>query len=137
MNTDTNTAELKAVVVREIDVVEMLVDQSDWGAVVLRVRVYGNKFSSDPVRPFEIVDVQIEYDNHEDFHQFRRSMTTQHAIRPRVIGVDEFIDDPALMNKVWASYLAENIGQHKEALRLENPEAYEAELNQGFTGGAE
>lgn len=137
MNKDINSTELKHVVVREIDVVAMLVDQSDWGAVVLRVRVYENKFSSDPVRPFEIVDVQMEYDQHEDFHQFRRSMTTQHAIKPRVIGVDEFIDDQPLLNKVWVSYLAENIGQYKETLRIENPEAYEAELNQGFDGGAE
>ncbi|QGQ25369.1 hypothetical protein F1728_22965 [Gimesia benthica] len=137
MNKDINSTELKQVVVREIDVVAMLVDQSDWGAVVLRVRVYENKFSCDPVRPFEIVDVQMDYDQHEDFHQFRRCMTTQHAIKPRVIGVDEFIDDLALLNKVWASYLAENIGQYKEALRMENPEAYESELNQGFDGGAE
>lgn len=135
MNKDINSTELKQVKVREVSIEALLVDASSPGWLVLRTRVYGNKCDILHHNQYELFDVRIRRGSQDDYLEFRNSMIEQHAIWARVPVVDEFNEEPELMNRAWISHLIENIGEYKEALRLENPEAYESEMNQGFTGG--
>lgn len=126
--TENVSSELKTVKIREVVIQDLLIDVSSPDDVVIRVRVYGNKCDIDRFKKYQLLDVRMSYDKHEDYLEFRKSMTTQHSIRPRVPEADEFEDEPELMNKVWVAFMFNNIGESKEALRIENPTAYEAEL---------
>lgn len=106
--TNTNKAnsvnpELKKAIIREVSITDFLVDTSSSGRVVIRTRVYGNRFHSEWISQCRDVDVLMSVDNFRSYEEFQKEMLGQFAIWPCIPEVEEFEDDSTLRGKVWLS----------------------------------
>ncbi len=113
-NTNSVNPELKQAIIREVAITDFLVDTSGSGRVVIRARIYGNRFHSEWIGQCRDVDILMSVDNFRSYEEFQKEVLGQFAIWPCIPSVEEFEDDPELRSKVWLSLVLASASECNE-----------------------